>query len=346
VASSIRKHSEATSGTVLVTGGAGVVGTPLVARLPEESTVCLVHESPLDSPGRTVTGDLTKPRLGLARGEYAALTREVECVVHSGAATRFDSSREEYFALNVDGTCRVLEFAADASARLIHTSTAFVEAQCQPPSGFLDPAGYVESKAEAEKAVRSSGVDAHVVRPSVVLPRSANVDSPHRQGFQYFIRALLNEHLPVVPSDEETRLDFVAAELVAEVLALMVTSPPPGELSFLTAGQDAWTVRMLIERLMAIFAEEGRRVVSPRLAPQEMFERLLKPGFYDELPSRYVRRFERMDSIGTVLLIPRPYPSTLDSLAQYYGQPLRLDLDETFRMAVKACLATEPQPVA
>ena len=43
---------------MLVTGGAGVgVGAPLVARLPEDSTVCLTHESRPDRAARTVTVD-------------------------------------------------------------------------------------------------------------------------------------------------------------------------------------------------------------------------------------------------------------------------------------------------
>lgn len=336
----------AREGTVLVTGGAGVVGAPLLARLAEDSTVCLTHESRPDCAARTVTGDLLKPRLGLAPGEYGALAREVEVVAHLAAATRFDTSRAEYFALNLEGTRRVLEFVADANARLLHVSTAFVDAERRPPSGFLDPGGYVESKLEAEEAVRASGLDWHVVRPSVVVGGSPGATTPRRQGFHFFIEALVNEHMPFVPADEGTRLDFVAAELVAEVLEMMIVAPPPGEVSFVTAGQDAWTVGEAIEVAMATFAEQGRQVAAPRLVPREMIERLLKPAFYDDMPRRYVRRFEQMDSIGTVLLTPHPFASTLDSLAKHYGRPLELASEETFRVAVRELLARMPQSVA
>lgn len=335
-----------TCGTVLVTGGTGVVGARLVARLPEESTLCLAHESPLDSYTRTVTGDLTKPRLGLMSGEYDALAREVELVVHMAAATRFDTPREDYFALNLGGTHRVLEFVADAGARLLHVSTAFVDAERRPPSGFLDPGGYIESKSQAEDAVRSSGLDWHIVRPSVVLDRSTSGVAPRRQGFHYFVEALVKEHMPFLPSDEGTRLDFVSADLVAEVLGLMIAAPPPGEVSFITAGQDAWTVREAVEASMAIFVEDGRDVPEPRLVSREMIERLLKPAFYDDIPRRYVRRFEQMDSIATVLLTPHPFRSTLDSLAEHYGRTLDLDMSETFRAAVTELLRRMARSVA
>jgi nucleoside-diphosphate-sugar epimerase len=335
----------ARQGTVLVTGGTGVLGAPLVARLAGDSTVCLTHESRPDCAARTVTGDLLEPRLGLAPGEYGALAREVEVVAHLAALTRFDTSRAEYFALNLEGTRRVLEFVADANARLLHVSTAFVDAERRPPSGFLDPGGYVESKLQSEEAVRTSGLDWHVVRPSVVVGSPGDA-APRRQGFHFFVEALINEQMPFLPTDEGTRMDFVAAELVAEVLELMIAAPPPGEVSFVTAGQDAWTVAEAVEVAMATFAEAGRRVAAPRLVPREMIERLLKPAFYDDMPRRYVRRFEQMDSIGTVLLTPRPFASTLDSLAKHYGRPLELDLEETFRVAVRELLARMPQSVA
>lgn len=330
------------SGTVLVTGAAGVVGTQLIARLPRESTICLTHESPLDGAAKTVTGDLTKRHLGLPDGDYSALAREVDLVIHSAAATRFDTSREEYFEINRDGTSRMVEFAADAGARLLHVSTAFVQAERKPPCGLIDPAGYIDSKAAAEDVVRESGLDWHIVRPSVVFEKPIPGRASRRQGFHYFLRALANEDLPVLPSDDQSRLDFVGAELVADVLVSMAADPMPGEVSLVTAGPAAWTVARSVKAALEVFAEEGRDVIPPRLIAPDMVDRLLKPVFYPEMPRRLVRRFEQIDSIATVLLTPRPFESSLESLAAYYGRPFDLMPDEVFHAAATAFVASLP----
>jgi nucleoside-diphosphate-sugar epimerase len=334
--------------TVLVTGGTGVVGEPLIARLPTDSTVCITHERPLESATRTVTGNVAEPLLGLGRAEYDALAREVDCVIHSAAATRFDTTREEYTAVNVEGTGRVIEFAAHAGARLIHVSSAYVEvAHRPPPYGVLDPTGYIISKEQAEEAVRASGIDWHIARPSYVVAESpGSTPAGRQQGFHYLVRALLKEDMPVLPADDDTRIDLVSAGLVAQALALMATATPPGDTSTIAAGEEAWSVARAVDACMEIFAELGHQVTAPRLVTREMIERLLKPAFYDELPKRYVRRFEQMDRIGVVMLTPHPFPSSLERLAEFYGVPLELEVDKTLRAAVRDLVATKERAVA
>jgi nucleoside-diphosphate-sugar epimerase len=333
---------------VLVTGGTGVVGEPLMARLPADSTVCITHERGLESAARTVTGDVGKPLLGLGRGDYDALAREVGCVIHSAAATRFDTTREEYTAVNVDGTRRVIEFAAHAGARLIHVSSAYVEvAHRPPPHGVLDPTGYIISKEQAEEEVRASGVDWHIARPSYVLAESpGSTPAGRQQGFHYLVRALLKEDLPVLPADDDTRIDLVSAALVAQVLALLATSTPPGDTTTIAAGREAWTVARAVDVCMEIFAELGHEVTAPRLVTREQIERLLKPAFYDDLPKRYVRRFEQMDRIGVVMLTPRPFDSSLAQLTEFYDVPLELQVEKTLRDAVRDLVAAKAAPVA
>ena len=96
---------------------------------------------------------------------------------------------------------------------------------------------------------------------------------------------------------------------------------------------------------MEIFAELGHQVTAPRLVTREMIERLLKPAFYDELPKRYVRRFEQMDRIGVVMLTPHPFPSSLERLAEFYGVPLEIEVDKTLRAAVRDPGPDQEQPV-
>jgi nucleoside-diphosphate-sugar epimerase len=155
--------------TVLVTGATGVVGTPLLRRMPHEGVVCLSHSTAIPHPVEVIPGDITQQRLGLSERDYRELARRVDVVIHSAAATRFDLRREEVFATNVDGMGRMLDFVGEADARLVALSTAFVRVEGGAEYGWLSPRHYLDSKRAAEALVRDSGLDWHIVRPSVVI---------------------------------------------------------------------------------------------------------------------------------------------------------------------------------
>lgn len=128
---------------VLVTGATGTLGRALVRRLlgddalrvtalaraPDAAAARARIAAGLDAHCDTsrleaVAGDLGAPRLGLAAGDYAALTEPVDAVVHAGAAIDMFAGYAALAPVNVGGTRRVLEFAAAAGARCIHVSSS------------------------------------------------------------------------------------------------------------------------------------------------------------------------------------------------------------------------------
>lgn len=332
--------------TVLVTGPSGVVGTPLLERLDPDLTICLAHESePPRADVRVVRGDVGLPRLGLRPRDYERLARDIDVVVHCAAATRFDIPREESFAVNVEGTANVLELVADSGARLLQVSTAFVVVPNGSSSGWVNPGHYLDSKRAAEELVRSSGLDWHIVRPSVVVGDSRTGEAARLQGFHFFMRALLGDQLPLLPVEDGDLVDFVSADLVADVLAAMVDKPPPGEISSVTAGQRAYTSRQSIERAIEVAARHGQTVPRPRLVHPEMVDRLIRPVFFPELPRRVVRRYDQVTSIATVVVTPRPFDSSLDELSRHYGREFDLDLDRTFESSMEYLLEKLARPV-
>ena len=77
-----------TGASVLITGASGVVGQPLLARLPFATVRCLSHSAPVSARGvGVVVGDIRQPRLGLTAQAYRQLTTSVDVVVHSAATT-------------------------------------------------------------------------------------------------------------------------------------------------------------------------------------------------------------------------------------------------------------------
>lgn len=128
--------------TILLTGGAGVLGRALIEELsPDFRIICLRHRTPVnDHRVREVRADLLEPGLGLTRADLAQLTADVDLVVHSAAATNWKAEPDQIRRANLDGTIAMLDLAVRAGARFFHMSTAFVANPLAPEEQERFPA--------------------------------------------------------------------------------------------------------------------------------------------------------------------------------------------------------------
>lgn len=164
----------------LVTGASGLVGTAVVKRLVGEGMeVRGLMRRPAD------LGAGVRPCLGDVR-DGAATAKAIEgvsLVVHCAAVLR-RATREEAFAVNVDGTRAMLGAAARAKCeRFVHVSTTSVHDLAgrdvvdeATPFVRADDA-YGESKAAAESevwAASADGLAVTVLRPSAILDAHPN----------------------------------------------------------------------------------------------------------------------------------------------------------------------------
>src|SRR3954471_1635435 len=113
---------------VLVTGASGVVGSALHTVVGEREVrlLPLQHRTPVEGL-EAVVGDLLAIRLGMSDSAYRELVARVDVVLHAAAITDFGAGAGRTDGLNVEGTKRVLDLAAEAGARVLYTSSAFVE---------------------------------------------------------------------------------------------------------------------------------------------------------------------------------------------------------------------------
>ena len=245
--------------TILLTGGAGVVGRALLPHLRGHDVICLTHRTaPPDVA--CVPGDLTRPDLGLEPEVYRRLVGSVTCVVHSAAVTNLADPDVEL--VNLVGTRRVCELVKDGGARLVHVSTAFVgrEAGIRAATAFR----YLASKRAAETVVTAQVPDATIVRPSVVVGDSRTGRTSRYQGVHQVAGAVLTGRLPVVPASGSRILDLVPQDFVAKAIAALVDGRGAGRVHVLATGTASLTLAEAAQVLVEMAHAAGRPVAAPR----------------------------------------------------------------------------------
>jgi nucleoside-diphosphate-sugar epimerase len=307
---------------LLVTGATGVLGSALLPLLDGFDVVALTHSAQPGSPIATVRGDLTRPRLGLDDATYRDLVARTTTVVHSAAITDFGVGEPGTSALNVEGTRRVLDLAAEAGARVLYVSTAFVArteltTEARGDSTWeaeASPEPYLASKRRAEALVTGSGLPATIARPSVVIGDSVSGAVSRYQGLHWVIRGLLRNQIPILPVAASAPVDVVPVDVAARALAALVHAGLPDGAFWLTAGPAAHPVSDLVDTCLAAAERLELPADPPRFVTRDMVERLFRPVFIDPLPRRDRRRFDELMAMSALFDGAPVFPTSLGSL--------------------------------
>jgi nucleoside-diphosphate-sugar epimerase len=254
---------------VFVTGGSGFVGRHLVPLLARSRRVFALRRpgSPRSSAGAgviSIEADLANTEL------YAHALAECSMVVHLAAATG-KRPATEYFRVNTAGTTRLLQACRAAGVpRFLFMSTiaaTFPDRRHYP---------YAESKARAESAVRESGLDYLIVRPTVVVGPGA----PAWTG----LAALARGAVVVVPGRGRALMQPIdVADLVTAVGELVERFPRPDTIVEL-GGPEQVTVEALLRGISRRRGGSAPRVVHLPLGPMIGVLARLEPRLLPVLP--------------------------------------------------------------
>ncbi|MFB7939354.1 SDR family oxidoreductase [Streptomyces sp. NPDC056049] len=345
--------------TVLLTGASGVVGSALLPRLADCHTIALTHRTPVAGADEQLAGDLTAPRLGLDAAAYRRLATRVDAIVHCAAITGFSSGAEATHALNEAGTRQMVQLATDADAVLYHVSTAFVDrtdltrAQLGQDHGDATarPEDYLDSKRAGEDVVRSSGVPAVIVRPSVVIGDAVTGAISAFQGMHGVIHGLLRGLLPLVPVPADSPIDFVPQDVVAATIAALIREGRRDGDVWVTAGTSALRTDRALQVIGDTADELGLTAVKPRMVGPEMVDRLIRPVFIANLHPRARRRFDDMLAMTALFAHGHVFPTSLGSIAGIPQAPTTNELEAALRASVaymahaKGMATRLPEPV-
>lgn len=316
--------------TIFLTGGSGVVGQALLARLAPSPVICLVRRTSLKAPWATrIAGDISLPRFGLTQTQLRNLAKRIDCIVHAAAVTEFAGDDELTFRTNVQSLENIFELAALADVPLYHLSTAFVRpcAQSGSPVGDVP---YVISKREGERLVRESGLPYVIIRPSIVIGDSSSGVIARFQAFHNVVSSFLNGFLPMMPASPEAFLDFIPQDALAEVIVALINENRTGAEYWITSGAGSLTIRR-IGSIAKEFARARRHTLElPRFMPPDTIDRLIRPAFMSALSPAIRKRCERLLQVSAYLCISEPFTTSLPELQQRLKLPPLPDLEAAF----------------
>lgn len=296
------------SGALFLTGATGFLGMELIARMLDEGdgpdiyvairaddplaaqtrlaeTIGRLWETPPEAIARlrAVRADLLAPGLGMTASAREELAADVERVVHCAASISFTLPLAEAREVNVEGTRRVLELAAELPRleRVVHVSTAYVSGRAPNVFGESDQRGtnfrntYERTKMEAEVAVRGSGLPYAIVRPSIVVGEAGSGWTSAFNVLYWPLQAFARGLLPVIPADADGIVDMVPVDYVADVIERATFDPDASGCFNAVAGERAVLVRELIEAVCNELSLEAPELTPPNTLedghPAEIF---------------------------------------------------------------------------
>ena len=246
--------------TILVTGANGFVGGQTVPALLSAGhrVVAMVRGR---TAGQTVLGRLpAADRSGVELRE-ADVTRPatlapamagVDAVVHLVAIPRDFNGGADLARINTEGTRAVLgAMTAAGVRRLVHMGALGVAD---------DPRlHYASSKARAEAAVRASGLDWTILKPSLQFGPG--------DGFFNIVAGLvrLSPGIVPVPGDGKSRFQPIFVGDVAEVVVRSLADPATIGATFELGGPRTWTYREITQEILRALGK--RRVILPMPVP-------------------------------------------------------------------------------
>lgn len=292
----------------LVTGGAGFIGSHIVARLVEEgkdvtvvdnlSTGNIDNLTPWLNDIIFVEDDIRNERVG-------RLVFDADYVIHQAALGSVPRSIEnpmETHDVNVNGTLNLLEAARHSGVRrFVSASSSSVYGDVQEPakseSTPLRPISpYAVTKAIGEYYCRSYyktyGLETISLRYFNVFGPRQNPDGPYAAVIPRFIKAAFDGEPLVVFGDGEQSRDFTFVENVVEANMLSLTTPHCGPSYNVGCGH-----RITINGLVRLI---GKLLPDAQIEVQHVDERLgdVRHSSAILLKSRIGLRYDPKVSLG------------------------------------------------
>ncbi|EJN57925.1 NAD-dependent epimerase/dehydratase family protein [Halogranum rubrum] len=254
--------------TILVTGGAGFVGSHIADHLVEDNDVYVLDNLTSGDPDNVPDGaELVVDDIRNA-GAFDSVP-DADVVFHQAALVSVPASIDEptrSHAINVAGSLNVLEYARDVDARVVLASSTAVYGDAStlptPESEPITPnSPYGIDKATVDRYARTYH---ELYGVETVALRYFNIYGP-RQGGEYsgvisiFLEKALNDDPITVHGDGSQTRDFVHVDDVVQANLLAATTEHVGEAYNVGTGREV-SVRELAETIREVTGSDSEIV--------------------------------------------------------------------------------------
>ncbi len=263
---------------ILVTGGAGFLGSHLCDRLLAQGHEVICLDNFFTGSKRNVSHLLDEPRFELIRHDVIEpILLEVDRVYNlacPASPVHYQYNAVKTIKTSVMGTINMLGLAKRVKARILQASTSEVygdpEVHPQPETywGHVNPIGirscYDEGKRVAETLCfdyhRMNGVDIRVMRIfNTYGPRMHPDDG--RVVSNFIVQALRGEDITLYGDGQQTRSFCYVDDLIGGMTRFM---EHPSLLGPLNVGNpDEFTIRELAEEVISLTGSKSRIVSLP-----------------------------------------------------------------------------------
>jgi nucleoside-diphosphate-sugar epimerase len=267
---------------VLVTGGAGFIGSHLVDELIKEECEVSVLDDFSTGKLENIEQNLSQAKLRLVKGDIRETQKvkkaigDSEAVFHLAAITSVSYSvmhRDVTRDVNVNGTLNLLETSLNSSVEyfvLVSSCAVYGEAEHLPiseeePTKPLSP--YAESKLEAERQCREFYAK-HGLKTTILRP--FNVYGPRMRNDQYggviakFIERLQSNKPPIIYGDGTQTRDFIHVQDIVSAMKMVIGNEKAAGQTFNVATGAPTTISQLVQLLTKLV---GDKKIKPQYRP-------------------------------------------------------------------------------
>ncbi|GAB4303742.1 MAG: SDR family oxidoreductase [Desulfuromonadia bacterium] len=272
---------------ILVTGGAGFIGSHLCERLLSEGNEVICLDNFFTGSKRNIMHLLDDHRFELIRHDVVEpILLEVDRIYHlacPASPVHYQYNPVKTVKTSVIGTINMLGLAKRVKARILLASTSevygdpTVHPQTEEYWGNVNPIGirscYDEGKRLAETLMmdyhRQNGVDIRIVRIfNTYGPRMAENDG--RVVSNFIVQALRGEDITLYGEGSQTRSFCYVSDLVEGIIAMMNCEGETGPINL--GNPTETTIREFAERIIRLTGSSSRIVNRP-LPPDDPRQR-------------------------------------------------------------------------
>lgn len=274
--------------SILVTGGAGFIGSNLVEALAKDNSVTVLdnfHTGSMDNlAGALKGGDVEVIRMDVK--DVRSLNQRFDLVYHLGIYSSAPMYREDPGLVGevIDGMVAVLEYCRSRGSTLVFASTSSIYSGLQPPHREdmvpLVTDFYTEARISAERLANLYavlyGVNSAAMRFFSVYGYHEGAKGRYANLVTQFLLSMKRGEAPVVYGDGSQRRDFTFVTDVVD--ALLRASSVKGFAPYNVGTGVSYTINDMIDRLNRALGTAIRAKYVPMPVANYVMETLADTG--------------------------------------------------------------------